>query len=75
MTSEEKVLEELKEKINLLFQKIAELKVTEEERRAFEVSKITFQVRLDDYKRHKLALEKREALCPKLSFAPPSPTA
>ncbi len=60
MTSEERVLEELREKINLLFHKIAELKVTEDERRAFEEEKSGFQKRLDDYKKHKLALEKRE---------------
>lgn len=65
MTSEEKVLEELKEKINLLFHKIAELQVTKDERRAFEYEKSIFQKRLDDYKKHKLALEEREARCPR----------
>ena len=65
MTSEEKVLEELKEKIGLLFIKIAELKVTEEERKKFEAERVQYQVLIDDYKRHKEALIKREALCPR----------
>jgi hypothetical protein len=60
MTPEERVLEELKEKINLLVAKIAELKVTEEERKEYEEEKRTFQMRLDDYKKHKKALEERE---------------
>jgi len=60
MTSEEKVLEELKEKIRELVSKTSELKVTEDERRAFEYEKSTFQSRLDDYKAHKKALEERE---------------
>ena len=60
MTSEEKVLEDLKEKIALLFQKITEVKVTEAERKAFNEERDKFQARLDDYKRHKAALEKRE---------------
>jgi hypothetical protein len=59
MTSEEKVLEELKEKITLLFIKIAELKVTEEERKEFEKEKAGYKRLIDDYKRHKEALEKR----------------
>jgi hypothetical protein len=59
MTSEEKVLEELKEKITLLFNKISELKVTEAERKLFEEEKATFQVRLDDYKKHKVMLEEK----------------
>ena len=59
MTSEEKVLEEIKEKIKLLFTKIEELKVTEKERLDFETERDTFQLRVDDYKKHKLALEKR----------------
>jgi hypothetical protein len=59
MTSEEKVLEELKEKITLLFNKISELKVTEAERKLFEEEKATFQVRLDDYKKHKAMLEEK----------------
>ena len=61
MTSEEKVLEELKEKITLLIQKIVELKVTEKERRDFEAERDKFYLRVADYKRHKAALEKREA--------------
>lgn len=59
MSSEEKVLEELKEKINLLFQKIAELKVTEEERREFERQKAEYKVLIEDYKRHKEVLIKK----------------
>ena len=59
MTSEEKVLEELKEKIRELFSKIAELKVTQEERRVFEYEKSLYQAKVDDYKQHKEALEKR----------------
>ena len=65
MTSEEKVLAELKEKIGLLFIKIAELKVTEEERKKFEIERTQYQVLIDDYKRHKEALIKRETLCPR----------
>ena len=60
MTAEEKVLEELKEKIHILFDKIAELKVTQEERRAFELEKTNYKILIDDYKRHKEALLKRE---------------
>ena len=60
MTPEEKVLEEIKERITELFAKIAELKVTEEERKAFEYAKSQFQFRLDDYKKHKAMLEERE---------------
>ena len=59
MTPEEKVLIELKEKIELLFTKIAELKVTEQERLDFEKERDNFQERVDDYKKHKLALDKR----------------
>ena len=59
MTSEEKVLNELKEKIALLFQKIQDLKVTEKERANFEKMRDTFQFRLDDYKKHKKAFEER----------------
>ena len=59
MTSEEKVLEELKDKISLLFIKIAELKVTEDERKTFEEEKANYKVLIDDYKRHKEALKKR----------------
>lgn len=60
MTPEEKVLTELKEKIGVLFLKIQELKVTEEERKAFEHEKSLYQLKIDDYKRHKEALIKRE---------------
>ena len=59
MTSEEKVLEEIREKINLLFQKIAELKVTEDERKAFIKEKADYQVLINDYKLHKKALEEK----------------
>jgi hypothetical protein len=61
MTSEDKVLSEIKDRINELFIKIAELKVTEDERREFEYEKSLYQVKIDDYKRHKEALAKREA--------------
>jgi len=60
MNSEEKVLAEVKEKINLLFQKIAELKVTEGERRVFEEEKGKYRYLIEDYKKHKAALIKRE---------------
>ena len=60
MTPEEKVLEELKEKINTLFQKIQELKVTEQERASFEQDKKDYIIKIHDYKRHKKALEERE---------------
>lgn len=60
MTPEEKVLSEIKDKINLLFSKIAELKVTEAERETFEKDKALFQIRVEDYKAHKKALEERE---------------
>ena len=59
MTSEERILEEIKEKIKKLWELIAELKVTEEERKAWEDSKLEFQARLDDYKLHKKRLEAR----------------
>jgi hypothetical protein len=62
MTSEEKVLLEIKEKISELFSKITELKVTEQERKAFEYEKSLYQAKIDDYKRHKEALLKREQL-------------
>jgi hypothetical protein len=64
MTSEEKVLIEIKEKIELLFTKIAELKVTEQERKDFEKERDSFQERVDDYKKHKLALDKRWNISP-----------
>lgn len=60
MTPEEKVLAEIKEKIELLFQKIAELKVTEEERRQFEYDKSDYLVKIADYKKHRDALIERE---------------
>jgi len=60
MNSEEKVLDEIRKNIDLLFHKIAELKVAEEERKAFEKEKADFQLRIDDYKKHKLALDERE---------------
>lgn len=60
MTSEEKVLEEIKEKIKLLFQQISELKVTEKERAEFDYEKQQFKKRIDDYKKHKRMLEERE---------------
>jgi len=60
MTSDEKILNEIKESIKELFAKIAELKVTEDERRAWIKEKSEFQSRIDDYKRHKAALELRE---------------
>jgi hypothetical protein len=60
MTSEEKVLEELKEKINQLFIKIQELKVTEQERASFEKDKTDYIALIHDYKRHKAAFEERE---------------
>lgn len=59
MTSEEKVLLELKEKIGELFLKISELKVTEEERQAFIKEKEEYQALISDYKKHKEAFEKR----------------
>jgi hypothetical protein len=59
MSSEEKVIEEIKDKINLLFSKIAELRVTEVERQAFEAEKAQYKILIDDYKAHKAALEKR----------------
>lgn len=59
MTSEEKVLEDLKEKIGVLFEQITKLKVTEEERKRFEQEKATFQIRIDDYKKHKAMLEEK----------------
>ncbi len=60
MTSEEKVLLEIKEKITLLFQKIDELKVTEQERKSFDKDKEDYSILIHDYKRHKKALEERE---------------
>ncbi len=60
MTSEEKVLAEIKERITELFTKIAELKVAEEERKAFEHEKSLYQIKIDDYKKHRDALLKRE---------------
>jgi len=60
MTSEDKVLAEIKEKIQALIEKIVELKVTEDERKAWEEEKRNFQARIDDYKIHKRALEERE---------------
>ena len=65
MTPEERVLAEIKEYTNLLFTKLAELKVTENERNEFEMERAQYQVLIDDYKRHKEALIKREALCPR----------
>jgi len=60
MTPEEKVLEEIKERIKELFTRIQELRVTEDERRAFEYEKSLYQAKIDDYKRHKKTLEERE---------------
>lgn len=60
MIPEEKVLEEIKEKLTLLFEKIAELKVSEEERRTFEKEQARYQFLIDDYKRHRDAVRIRE---------------
>lgn len=57
MTPEEKVLNDIKDKIETLFSKINELKVTEAERNIFEEEKRVFQLRIDDYKKHKKSLE------------------
>ena len=62
MTPEEKVLAEIKEKINELWSKIAELKVTEQERRDWIKEKAEYQGKIDDYKRHKKAFEERVKL-------------
>ena len=60
MTSEEKVLAEIQEKIALLFTKIEELRVTEQERREFDKDKQEYIDKIHDYKRHKAALIERE---------------
>lgn len=60
MTPEEKVLFELKEKIALLFMKIEELRVTEQERASFNKDKEEYLIKIHDYKHHKKALEERE---------------
>jgi len=60
LTSEDKVLKEIEDKIKLLFSKIEELKVTERERNEFEMQKTQYKVKIDDYKRHYEALLKRE---------------
>ena len=60
MTPEERVLEEIKEKISLLFTKIAELKVTEQERKSFDKDKEDYTRLIHDYKKHKAALLERE---------------
>lgn len=57
MTSEEKVLQEIREKLNLIIVKISELKVAEEERKQFEIDKSNYQILIADYKKHKQALE------------------
>ena len=59
MTSEEKVLAEIKEKIQELFGKISELKVTEQERIDWIKEKAEYQGKIDDYKKHKKAFEER----------------
>lgn len=69
MTPEEKVLLEIKEKINLLFEKIAELKVTEDMRRAFDAERAKYQVLVDDYKTHKEQQDLREAMLNKKEAA------
>lgn len=59
MTSEEKVLAEIKSEIGLLMLKIKELIVTEIERVEFDKEKADYQILIVDYKKHKKALEEK----------------
>lgn len=60
MTPEEKVLNDITGSISKLFSLIAELKVTEEERKAWNKEKFEYEGKIADYKKHKAALELRE---------------
>lgn len=67
MGAEERVLNEINEKLAELFKKIAELKVTENERFAFKKAQqeleqrtTEYQTKIADYKRHRAFLDKKE---------------
>lgn len=60
MTPEDKVLNDITDSIAKLFSLIAELKVTEQERKDWEKDKAEYQGKINDYKKHKAALELRE---------------
>jgi hypothetical protein len=60
MTPEEKVLAEIQEKILVLMDYLAQIKVAEDERIAFEKEKREYKILIDDYKKHKAALIRRE---------------
>jgi cell shape-determining protein MreC len=61
MTSDEKVLNEIKEYFTKIIEKIAELKVTEQERQLFEKDKEDYIKLIHDYKKHKAALLEKYA--------------
>ena len=65
MTSEEKVLNEIKKSIGTAMLKLQEItdrkKELAKERELFEKEKAEYQIKIIDYKKHKKALEAREA--------------
>ena len=60
MTPEDKVLEAIKQTVRTMADQINQMKVTKEEREAFEKTKAEYKLLVEDYKIHKEALIKRE---------------
>lgn len=60
MTPEDKVLDAIKQSIRTMAEQINQMKVTREEREAFEKTKSEYRLLVEDYKKHKEALIKRE---------------
>ena len=60
MTPEDKVLDAIKQSFRTMAEQINQMKVTREEREAFEKTKSEYRLLVEDYKKHKEALIKRE---------------
>jgi hypothetical protein len=60
LTPEDKVLDAIKQSIRTMAEQINQMKVTREEREAFEKTKSEYRLLVEDYKKHKEALIKRE---------------
>jgi hypothetical protein len=59
MTSDEKVLAEIKDHLKQLGDMIVKMQVSKEERDEFEKQKAEYRVLIDDYKLHKKTLEEK----------------
>jgi len=60
LTPEDKVLDAIKQSFRTMAEQINQMKVTREEREAFEKTKSEYRLLVEDYKKHKEALIKRE---------------